>query len=118
MTTSNNNFDPIRYMSWLILFILLFLSARQCYGQADTVICKQECIEKIVEIKTDKGKIKHYAVYNDYKNDVSELIPVSQSVMDYIKLCKTNGIKPSLGIKLKNNQIVSIIKYRRKYGTK
>ena len=64
------------------------------------------------------GKTKFYAIYNDTKNDISELIPVSQTVMSYIKMCEENKIKPSLGIKLRNGQISSIIRYKNRYYRK
>ena len=84
-------------------------------AQIDTMSCNITCIDKYVEEKTSNGKVRYYAVYNDTKNDISELIPVSQSVMSYIKLCSENSIRPSLGIKLKNGQIQSLIKYKAKY---
>ena len=77
--------------------------------------CNITCIDKFVEGKTSTGKTRYYAVYNDTKNDISELIPVSQTVMSYIRLCESNKIKPSLGIKLRNGQINSLIKYKATY---
>lgn len=116
----NENLDPGHYIGLVILFLLFVMSILQCKGQQkaalDTVICKTECIDKIVELTSETTKKpKYYAVYNDLKNDISELIPVSQNVINYINVCKSNKIKPSLGIKLKDGQIVSIIRYKKRY---
>ena len=117
--TSNERLDPGHYIGWIILVALFAIaltkSCAQTKAKIDTVICKTECIDKIVEFKTTQGKIKYYAVYNDLKNDISELIPVPQSTLTYLNLCKQNSIKPSLGIKLKDGQIVSIIRYKNRY---
>lgn len=108
---------------WLIIaFItmLLLLFTKNVFGQTkttvkpDTVLCKTECIVKYVQTETKSGKVKTYAVYKDAKNGVEELIPVSQSVLDYVKLCDQNSLKPTLGIKVKNGQIVSLIRYKPK----
>lgn len=111
---------PKYYLGALIVaFILLFAidkcAAQSRTAQIDTMSCNVSCIDRFVEEKTSKGTIKYYAIYNDIKNDISELIPVSQNVMSYIKLCNANNIRPSLGIKLKNGQISSLIKYKSKY---
>lgn len=118
--TKNERLDPGHYIGWVILVCLFIMSILQCKGQTkavlDTVICKNECIDKIVELTSENTKKpKYYAVYNDLKNDISELIPVSQNVINYINVCKSNKIKPSLGIKLKDGQIVSIIRYKKRY---
>ena len=106
---------------WLIIaFItmLLLLFAKNVFGQTktmikpDTILCKTECIVKYVQIESKSGKVKTYAVYKDAKNGVEELIPISQSVLDYVKLCDQNGLKPTLGIKVKNGQIISLIRYK------
>ena len=117
--TKESNVDPGHYIGFGILLLLFILSVvkgcAQTKAQYDTVMCKIECIDKYVEEKTTSGKIRHYAIYNDTKNDISELIPVSQSVLSYIKTCEANNIRPSLGIKLKDGQISSIIRFKNKY---
>ena len=109
---------------WLIIaFItmLLLLFAKNVFGQTkttvkpDTVLCKNECIVKYVQTETKSGKTKVYAVYKDEKNGIEELIPISQTVLDYVKLCGQNNLKPTLGIKVKNGQIVSLIRYKPKF---
>jgi len=106
---------------WLIIaFItmLLLLFAKNVFGQTkttvkpDTILCKTECIVKYVQTETKSGKVKTYAVYKDEKNGIEELIPISQTVLDYVKLCGQNNLKPTLGIKVKNGQIVSLIRYK------
>lgn len=117
--TKNNNLDPGHWFG-LFLLVLLLVCVTKCHAQTktaiiDTMACDVTCIDKYVSETSSTGKTKYYAVYNDYKKDISELIPVSQSVMTYIKLCDTNKITPSLGIRLRNGQISSLIRYRAKY---
>ena len=122
MVNKQDNYENLKFMlGFLIVLLILFFSAVRCCAQTktkaqiDTMVCHSECIDKYVETTTSNGKVHYYAVYNDTKNDVSELIPVSQTVMSYIKLCSENSIKPSLGIKLRNGQIQSLIKYKPRY---
>lgn len=130
MTTlayNNNENDP----TWLkivivftIIIILLGFATVNCSAQAavvrqkavyDTVYCNTENIKKFVEIPNERtGKTKIYAVYKDVQNSVDELIPVTQTVYEYINVCKSNGVQPSLGIKLRNNQISSLIRFKPK----
>ena len=122
MVNKQDTYENPRFMlGLLIALLILFFSAVRCCAQTktkaqiDTMVCHSECIDKYVEATTSNGKVHYYAVYNDTKNDISELIPVAQSVMSYIKLCSENSIKPSLGIKLRNGQIQSLIKYKPRY---
>lgn len=108
---------------WIRLIITLFLiaftlalHAQKKEAVIDTIYCNVSCIEKFVETSSKSGKsTKIYAVYNDKRNEISELIPVSKSVCEYIEMCKQNALTPHLGIRLKNNQIVSIIKYKQRF---
>lgn len=112
---------PKHILGVLVAIIILLFIVSRCNAQSrttaqiDTMSCNITCIDKFVEEKTSTGKTRYYAVYNDTKNDISELIPVSQTVMSYIRLCESNKIKPSLGIKLRNGQINSLIKYKATY---
>lgn len=112
---------------WLIIafiMMIMLLFTKNVFGQTkttvkpDTVLCKTECIVKYVQTETKSGKTKVYAVYKDEKNNIAELIPISQSVLDYVKLCDQNNLKPTLGIKVKNGQIVSLIRYKPKFVKK
>lgn len=126
-TYSNNENDP----TWLkivivftIIIMLLGFATVNCSAQTtvvrqkavyDTVYCNTENIKKFVEIPNERtGKTKIYAVYKDVQNGIDELIPVTQTVYEYINVCKSNGVQPSLGIKLRNNQISSLIKFKPK----
>lgn len=118
MTKTNKN-EPQYILGLIVLAILIFISIK-CHGQrttavVDTIPCKIECIHKFITEPTKSGGERIYAVYNDIRNDVSDLIPVSQSVYKYIKLCELNAIKPKLGIRLRNGQITSIVKYKQHY---
>lgn len=106
--------DKIRIFTFFVCLILCLFVAIKCHSQVkiDTIPCNAANITKYV--MTDDGK-RVYAVYNDKQHGISEIIPVSKSVYEYIVLCEQNGIKPSLAIRLKNNQIFSIIKFKRKY---
>ena len=99
----------------LFCFFALTASAQKQTAQIDTIACHNECINKFTTTTTAKGTVKVYAVYNCKHNGVSDLIPVSKTVWEYITLCRQNGVKPSLGIRLRNGQISSIIKYKQKY---
>lgn len=117
----DKNPKPSRF--WLIIMFLITLIILLCLAtksiaantaKVDTILCKTECIVKFVSVNTKSNKEKTYVIYKDEKNNIEELIPVSTYVLEYITLCKQNGIKPHLGIRLKNNQITSIIKYKPK----
>lgn len=113
---NNNRFENII----IILFCLLIMLgiATKCSAQRvqqkavyDTVVCDQSCIQKYVQIPNEKtGKVHIYAVYKDDARGIGELIPVSQSVFEYIQVSKQYGLKPQLGIKLRNGKISGIIK--------
>ena len=123
MTVENHD-GPRIILGGIVALIILLFAVSKCNAQTaqkpqlDTMACNVTCIDKYVEEKTSTGKVRYYAVYNDDKKDISELIPVTQNVMSYIRLCGENNIKPSLGIKLKNGQIQSLIRYKPKYVRK
>lgn len=123
MTVENQD-GPRIILGGIVALIILLFAVSKCNAQTaqkpqlDTMACNVTCIDKYVEEKTSTGKVRYYAVYNDDKKDISELIPVTQSVMSYIRLCGENNIKPALGIKLKNGQIQSLIRYKPKYVRK
>lgn len=119
----DSNLDPGHWLGFLMLIIMLLFIANQCHGQSkavsiDTIACHNECIDKFVYTTTEKGTVKYFAVYNCKKQQISDLIPVSKTVMIYINTCKENGIVPSLAIRLKNGIITNIIRYKPKYVRK
>lgn len=106
----------------VIIVLMLFVTAK-CQAvnpvKVDTMLCKVECIKKIVKISTSNGKsTKFYVVYSDDKTKFSEIIPISKNVVDYINVCKQYSIKPYLGIKLKNGTISSIVRNKIKFVPK
>lgn len=117
----DSNLDPGHWIGILLAIVLMCLCIAKCQAQSvqkariDTIMCHNECIDKFVSTKTAKGTIKYFAVYNDKRQDVSELIPVPSSVMTYIIVCKENGIEPSLAIRLRNGIITSLMRYKPKY---
>jgi len=120
MTKTNNEGIQPGFWIGLALVVLLFLGVRKCHAKSvyDTIPCRTECIQKFIEQPTKGGKQKIFAVYVDEKHNVLDIISVSTSVYDYIQLCKQNRVEPSLGIKLKDGQIYSIIKFKRRYVKK
>ena len=82
----------------------------------DTMACKVECIKQIVQKPSANGKtVKYMAVYVDKSAGFSEIIPISKSVVDYISTCKQFSIEPTLGIRLRNGVITSIVRYKIKF---
>ena len=105
----------------VIVVMMLFCTAK-CHAadpvRVDTMVCKTECIQKIIQKTSSKGTVRYYAVYNDPAIKFSEIIPISKTVMDYIEMCKQNSIKPTLGIKLRNGVVSTIIRYKVKFVRK
>ena len=114
----NNNIFFENAIMVLFVLVILFGVVTRCSAQRvqqkavyDTVVCDQSCIQKYVQIPNEKtGKVHIYAVYKDDAHGIGELIPVSQSVFEYIQVSKQYGLKPQLGIKLRNGKISGIIK--------
>lgn len=112
--------DKSFWIGIFVVIMMLALSVTHCHAQTkqsakiDTIACNNTAIKKFVS--KDNGKtIRVYAVYNDEKAGISDIIPVSKSVYEYIETCRENGIKPSLGIRLRNGNISGIIKLKRIY---
>ena len=104
----------------IVVIIILLLMTSKCNAQQnaviDTMVCKVECIKQIVQQPSSNGKtVKYLAVYVDKSAKFSEVIPISKSVVDYISTCKQFSIEPTLGIKLRNGVISSIIRYKIKF---
>lgn len=107
----------------IAIIVIMLLMTAKCHAadqaRVDTMVCKVECIQKIVEMPTSNGKsTKLYAVYNDTKAGFSEIIPISKNVADYINMCKQYSVQPTLGIKLRNGVISSIVRYKIKFQLK
>ena len=109
--------DPL--IAIIVIMILLFMTSK-CRAQQkaaiDTMACKVECIKQIVQKPSANGKtVKYLAVYVDKSAGFSEIIPISKSVVDYISTCKQFSIEPTLGIRLRNGVITSIVRYKIKF---
>lgn len=116
--------NPDKGKGWIVAIIVVFiliLATAKCHAQSravaqvDTMLCKVECIQKIVQQTSAKGTVHYYAVYNDKSINFSEVIPVSKTVVEYIEMCKQYSIKPTLGIRLRNGVVSSIIRYKIKF---
>ena len=104
----------------LVVIIILLLLTSKCHAQQkaaiDTMVCKVECIKQIVQQPSSNGKtVKYMAVYIDNNIGFSEIIPISKSVVDYINVCKQFSVNPTLGIRLRNGVITSIVRYKIKF---
>lgn len=104
----------------IIVIIMLLVLTAKCHAadpvKVDTMVCKTECIKQIVQKPSANGKsVKFYAVYVDNSINFSEIIPISKSVVDYIETCKQFSVKPTLGIRLRNGVISSIVRYKIKF---
>lgn len=107
----------------IVVIAMLLLLTSKCHAQQkaviDTMVCKVECIKQIVQKPSSNGKtVKYMAVYVDKSAGFSEIIPVSKSVVDYINVCKQFSIEPTLGIRLRNGVITSIVRYKIKFVRK
>lgn len=119
--------DPMSGYRLIFTYLILVLIGLVCAFKAcaqtqqqkvihqyDTIVCKTNCISKF--ITSTNGKTERvYAVYTDDELEISDIIPVSKSVFEYITLCNQNNVKPSLGIKLKDGKIMSLIRTKRTY---
>ena len=104
----------------LVVIIILLLLTSKCHAQQkaaiDTMVCKVECIKQIVQQPSSNGKtVKYMAVYVDKLAGFSDIIPISKSVVDYINMCKQFSVDPTLGIRLRNGVITSIVRYKIKF---
>ena len=104
----------------IVIVIILLLLTSKCHAQQkaaiDTMVCKVECIKQIVQQPSSNGKtVKYMAVYIDKNIGFSEIIPISKSVVDYIDTCKQFSLEPTLGIRLRNGVITSIVRYKIKF---
>lgn len=107
----------------IVIVIMLLLLTSKCHAQQkaaiDTMVCKVECIKQIVQQPSANGKdVKYLATYIDKSAGFSEVIPISKSVVDYINTCKQFSIEPTLGIRLRNGVITSIVRYKIKFVRK
>ena len=104
----------------LVVIIILLLLTSKCHAQQkaaiDTMVCKVECIKQIVQQPSSNGKtVKYMAVYVDKSAGFAEIIPISKSVVDYINVCNKFSVEPTLGIRLRNGVITSIVRYKIKF---
>lgn len=104
----------------IVIIIILLLMTSKCHAQQkttiDTMVCKVECIKQIVQQPNANGKaVKYLAAYIDKSAGFSEVVPISKSVVDYINTCKQFSIEPTLGIRLRNGVITSIVRYKIKF---
>ena len=119
MTKENHKELNKTFWIGMAMVIALLALAVKCNAQAklDTMLCKTECIKDFIVMQTAENakRDRIYVIYDDKENEVSDIIPITKTTYEYVMECKRYHIKPSLGIKLKNGQIQSIIKYKPTY---
>jgi archaellin len=103
----------------IVIIIMLLLLTSKCQAQQkaaiDTMVCKVECMQIVQKPSVNGKTVKYLAVYVDKSAGFSEIIPISKSVVDYISTCKQFSIEPTLGIRLRNGVITSIVRYKIKF---
>lgn len=121
----NEGFRLLLVYTILVILGLVLGFTRACaqktqvVHQYDTIMCNSQHISKYIEQPTANGKsTRVYAVYNDDEMGISDIIPVSKTVLQYIQMCQANNIRPSLGIKLRDGQIQSLIRVKRKWDVR
>lgn len=98
----------------LLLAAIIFLP-QHCNAQEkepvryDTIAIDYSNILKTFTKVSSSGKtVKMYCVYS-YKG-VKDLTNISKSVIQYISMCEEAGIEPQLALKLKDGEVISVIK--------
>jgi len=121
MTAKQPPENKIFFIAMLLCMIALAITGKcqaKEIAKLDTIPCKMECVSKILTQKhtSTKGNetVKYTIVYVDKTLGINEAIPTSKTVYEYIQQCSELGIPPSLGIKLKNREITSIVRIRKK----
>lgn len=114
---NQSRLDPGFWIGIILLFGLLCISPVKCSAktQYDTIYCDPACIQKFIDVPNEKGIVKTYAVYVDEKRRILDIIFVPKETYRYIRVCKENKITPSLGIKLRGDNVVSIVRRRTKW---
>ena len=118
---TRNKLEPGFWIGIVIILVLLLCVCLRSPAQTrqpatyDTICCNYAAIKKYVEKSTPKT-VRVYAVYDDVRTGISDIIFVTKPALDYISICKENGIEPSLVIRLKNGEVYSIIKLPKKYA--
>lgn len=122
--SQNNNHDGLWFCVTVLVMCICIMFAGKCRAaeketaQLDTIPCKIECIQQIMTKKSISAKgnevVKHIVIYKDKELGIEDAIYMSKSVYEYINECSEMGISPMLGIKLKNREINSIVRIRKK----
>lgn len=118
INNNNEKLDPGFWIGLVLLIMFLVFSIQKCKAQTaqyDTVHVNRNDIAFFITKNTAKSE-RIYAVFQS--KEIQDLVLVPKTVYEYIELCDQNKITPNLGVKLKNGQIVSVIKYKPKYVIK
>ena len=109
--TNNERLDPGFWIGLFLVVLLIFCTHRA--QKIDTIPCHVACIVKIVQKPTPKS-VKYLAVYKCAHMGIQDIIPVSKTVYEYMRTAVEYGIQPELGIRLRDGNITSIIKRKRR----
>lgn len=96
-----------------VILMLLFSIIKATAAEKDTIPINYYDVERVIE-KQCKKSIKYYIIYR--AKGSKDLIDTNKSTVDYIKLCAEFNVPPVLGLVLKNNRAVSIVRINQKYN--
>lgn len=96
----------------MLLVLSTSVYAQKQDAVVDTIPIRLEQYIKAFTKPNDKGVRK--AVFKD--GSYEDLISCSKTVYEYIVECKENNITPSVAIRVRNGQVVSLIRLKKKYG--
>lgn len=113
MTTIEQPNNDKYWWAAIVTLVLVFLfHAFMCRAQrtqvpTDTIPLSFNNV-KGIRVKQTKSSEKYYIVYNF--GEFADVLPTNRTTVDYISICKDANVKPSLGLIVKNNRFVRIVK--------
>lgn len=113
--------NPGFWIGVLLIFLLL-AGMNKCSAQTrqvhvyDTIPADIRCVKDFIVKNTASGKERVFALYKD--SSIQEIIPISESAYDYIKVCKKYDVTARIGIRLRDGKIQSLIRIPLRYDSK
>lgn len=96
----------------ILMFILSLCVPQQCRAQScDTIAISTRNLVDVVKKTSKTGKPVFYAIYA-YEG-VEDVTTISKSVVDYIEVCKECNIQPKLALRIKNGEVVAVIRQKK-----
>ena len=99
----------------ILMFIMSLCVPQQCRAQSvqscDTIALPTRNLVDVVKKTSKTGKPVFYAIYA-YEG-VEDVTAISKSVVDYIEICKECNIQPKLALRIKNGEVVAVIRQKK-----